>query len=87
MTDPDALLADLVHHPAWKLLAERGRERMEARGAQIAREFLEFNKQPVYASLQYDRGFFAGIKFLIDQPTLDAKKLERALAEERGDDA
>jgi hypothetical protein len=30
----------------------------------------------------YRRGFFAGIKFLLDCPTLEAKKLDRALNKE-----
>jgi hypothetical protein len=32
--------------------------------------------------VQFRRGFFAGIKFLLDSPTLEAKKLDRALAKE-----
>lgn len=85
MAEPDDLLASLAQHPAWAVLEQRGRDRMEKHGQLLATEFLSMNKQPDYGQLQWVRGVFAGIKFLIDQPTLDARKLEKLLAEERGE--
>lgn len=53
---------------------------MDKRGGVIARQFLTRNLRPDYAELQWERGFFSGMKFLLDRPDLEAKALERALA-------
>lgn len=51
----------------------------------LAREFMNRGHAPDYAELQWQRGFFAGIKFLLDTPDLEAKRLARALAREQKD--
>lgn len=58
---------------------------MDRRAERLAHQFLTRNAQPDYAELQYLRGFFAGMKFLLDQPDLEAAALQRALANDRRD--
>lgn len=52
---------------------------MEKEFARLARDLMAGREIP---DLQYRRGVFAGMKFLLDQPDLHAKKLAAALAEE-----
>lgn len=76
------LLAHLAAHPAWEALREVAKERMDDVFAKTARELMQ-GAEITREVIEYRRGFFAGIKFLLDQPTLEAKALEKALAEER----
>ena len=82
--DPDhttQLLARLGTDPAWPALRDRAKERMDVEFDRLAKALMrdgEVSREEV----QYRRGFFAGMKFLLDNPTLEARKLDRALAKE-----
>lgn len=78
-------MAHLGQQPGWEALRSLAKERMEKHFDLLAREFAMRGKQPDFAELQWHRGFFSGMKFLLDNPTLEARKLEKALAEERED--
>lgn len=82
MPDVDELLAQLGNHPGWPTLREHAKQLMDAHFRGLAREFATRNNQPDYAQLQWERGVFAGIKFLLDNPTIEARKLERLLAQQ-----
>lgn len=89
MTDQDheaQLLAKLGGSPEWEMLRQRAERAMTARSELLAHLFLRRNQQPDYAQLQWERGVFAGIKFVLDHPTLEAKKLERLLAAQTRED-
>jgi hypothetical protein len=73
------LLARLDSDPAWAALRERAKEKMEAEFGRLAKALMRGDE---VADVEYRRGFFAGIKFLLDCPTLEARKLDRALAKE-----
>lgn len=51
----------------------------------LAREFATKGVEPNFADLQFHRGFFAGMKFLLDNPGVEYAKLQRELAKERKD--
>ena len=85
MSEVDEQLASLAADPRWQALQARAKERLDREFNSITRAFIYKDVQPDYGDLQYRRGVFAGIKFLLDQPDLDAKKLEKLLAEERGE--
>lgn len=82
MSDADQLLAELGSHPGWPILHDRAKRQMDLFFMQLAREFASANKRPDYETLQWKRGFFAGMKFLLDNPTVEAKRLAKALAQE-----
>jgi hypothetical protein len=82
--DPDhttQLLARLGNDPAWEALRERAKERMDTEFVRLAKALMQ-GEVPDEGNVQYRRGFFSGIKFILDSPTLEAKKLDRALAKE-----
>lgn len=82
--EPNELLAHLADHPAWPTLKETARRQMEYIFAVTARELMASKTGELPATeIQFRRGFFAGMKFLLDYPTLEAEKLKRALAEDR----
>ena len=78
-------LAELANHPAWKELYKVSEERMEMHFRVLVREFATKGVEPNYAELQYQRGFFAGMKFLLDNPGVEYRKLQRELEKERKD--
>lgn len=80
------LLAALGSRPEWAALTEYAKELMDQHFAKVTRHFMNEGEAPDYDRLQWQRGVFAGIKFMLDNPTLEAKKLERLLARQRPDD-
>lgn len=75
------LLAHLGQQPGWQALRRAAEERMEREFRLMAHALM----RPEGVSEEkrhHARGFFAGMKFLLDNPTLEAKKLEKALREE-----
>lgn len=56
---------------------------MEMHFRQLAREFATKGVEPNFGELQYHRGFFAGMKFLLDNPGVEYSRLQRELAKER----
>ena len=85
MSDTNQLLASLAQHPAWAELAKRLDDAMDKKFNGLARDFARKDHRPDYAELQWVRGFFAGMKFLWKEPTLEANALAKELARERGD--
>jgi hypothetical protein len=77
--DDRKLLAALGDRPEWDALREHSEILMEKHFHRVAREFMTAGTEPEYARLQWQRGVFAGMKFLLDAPTVEAKKLERLL--------
>jgi hypothetical protein len=75
------LLARLGNDPAWGALRARAKERLDAEFDRLAKALMR-GDDVTREDVQFRRGFFAGIKFLLDSPTLEAKKLDRALAKE-----
>jgi hypothetical protein len=73
------LLAKLGGSAEWQALRERAERAMRHRGEILAQQFLRRNHRPDYEQLQWERGVFAGIKFLLDHPTMEAQRLERLL--------
>lgn len=87
-TDEDKqLLAQLGRRPEWVALRRLAEHRMQHSFERIARAFATKDVRPDYAELQWERGFFAGMKFLLDNPTVEAAKLSRLLAKEATDSA
>lgn len=79
MDDHDRLLAELVTHPAWEVLRERAKKRMRQRFDHHAVTLMAGGKVED-AMIAYDRGFFAGMKFLLDRPKLAQSEIEKELA-------
>ena len=75
------LLARLGNDPAWEALRERAKDRMDKEFIRLAKQLMAGDDVP-RENVEYRRGFFAGMKFLLDTPTLEAKRLDRALAKE-----
>lgn len=84
-TIPNEELARLGHDPAFKRLKIVADEREAVFFTGLVRQFKTKDTRPDYEDLQWFRGFFAGMKFLLDNPTLEAKALEKELAKERTD--
>ena len=59
---------------------------MEAEFVRLSKELMR-GATPSESGVEYRRGFFAGIKFLLDCPTLEARKLDRALRKESESDS
>lgn len=79
------MLAALARLPEWGALRRWAEQAKDARGRHIADLFIRKNQQPDYAQLQWERGVFAGITFLLNTPTVEAAKLERLLANQGED--
>jgi hypothetical protein len=75
----DQLLAALAARPEWEALRRRCERRMDGHFRRLARLFATEGQELDYARLQFQRGVFAGMKFLLDAPAVEAKKLERLL--------
>jgi membrane-associated PAP2 superfamily phosphatase len=83
MSDHDQMLGQLGLHPGWAILSEKARGKADAHFAHLARQFAAKDNRPDYDTLQWQRGFFAGMDFLIANPTVEASKLAKALAREQ----
>lgn len=75
-------LAALGNRPEWEVLRNLAKQRMESHFDRVAKAFMREGVEPDYARLQWQRGFFAGMKFLLDNPTVEAAKLDRLIAAE-----
>ena len=88
MIDADTqILADLSKHPGWEVLRRVAQTRMDTIGQRLAHDFLTKNNQPDYAELQWVRGVIAGFKFLLDNPDMEARKLEKLVEQQKERDA
>lgn len=77
--DQDRLLAELVNHPAWGPLKAKARTEMERR-FRVHTVALMTGHPVSEETIAYDRGFFAGMKFLLDKPRFAQADIERELA-------
>ena len=74
-------LAALVTNPAWVALREIAERKMDREFTRMAKNLMR-GDLPSVAQHQYLRGFFAGMKFLLDTPSLEERKLAKALERE-----
>lgn len=74
-------LATLATHPAWVALRAVSERKMRKEFDRMARNLMA-GDLPSVAQHQYLRGFFAGMKFLLDSPALEERKLAKALDRE-----
>ena len=72
-------LAALTTHPVWTALRSAAKVQMERQFQRMAQELMQ-GKTPSPESVEYARGFFAGMKFLLDTPTIERRRMERVLA-------
>jgi len=79
------LVAQLADQPGWEILRRVALERMHVHFRQLTRAFMSRAIAPDYDQLQWQRGVFAGMKFLLDNPLIEAEKLKRLLEQEEGD--
>jgi hypothetical protein len=78
--DDRSLLLSLRQQPGWQVLERLAGERRDRTLANLAHDLAERKEGTVPPEeLQYLRGFLAGMKFLLKQPDLEARKFERAL--------
>lgn len=77
------LIASIAESPAWESLRKVARNRMERHFRRLAHTFAMKGVEPNYAELQWQRGVIAGMKFILDNPLIEAAKLERLLAEQQ----
>ena len=76
------LLAHLARTPGWQALTALGAEKKEREYGRLAKALMRGEQIP---DLEYRRGFLDGIDFILRNPDLAANKLDKALAQERGD--
>jgi len=77
-------LAHLGQHPAWGQLRQLANERQDAETKRLAAAILrgdEFSQEDI----AFTRGFFRGMRYLLDNPSLEAKKLRAELGVEESD--
>jgi len=80
LSDDEAqILAELTLHPAWNVLQKVAKERMERQFRLTAGALMSGTKVDV-EEIEYQRGFFAGMKHLLDKPQLEAAEIARELA-------
>ena len=77
-TDQQQLLRDLALHPGWAILTAEIRAERSRRFENMARRMVR-GDVPGAEEIHYERGFFAGMKHLLKNPSLQAAQLERAL--------
>jgi len=78
-------LMALKELPQWDSLRDLAREQMDKKFASLTSRLM--SPQGVGEDeRQYWRGYFAGIKFLLDQPDLHEKKLKKFEAEHQTDE-
>ena len=68
----------LKENRGWAELSELCREKMESEFRLLSHALMR-GTPPSEVEIAYKRGFFAGMKFLLDSPDLNESKLERAL--------
>ena len=73
------LIAELQAHPAWALLRKTARERMDKTFLILAKQLMAGTPVPEQ-DIAYNRGFFAGMKHLLDKPKLAEADIARELA-------
>lgn len=78
-------LVTLLDHPNWGELRNVAKERMDKRFTFLAKQLMS-GKRVTHGEQQFWRGYFAGMKFLLDQPDLHQKKLDKAYEESRQND-
>lgn len=78
------LLAGLADRPEWAALRRACEQRLDNHFRKLARIFQTEGVAPDYDRLQWQRGVFAGVKLVLDEPHKIAHKrsLERLLDEE-----
>lgn len=76
------LLAALTGQPGWGELFKLMERRMEWEFNTLAKKQMHGKNVP-YHEIAYTRGFFAGMKFLLDRPEASAKELNAQLEKER----
>jgi hypothetical protein len=74
--DQQRILAELPLHPAWAVLRGVVKDKMEREFNTLAKELLH-GKHPT--DIEWRRGFFAGMKFLLDKPAAEARDWQRQL--------
>lgn len=68
-------MAELGQHPGWAILGGVVKEKMDKEFRRLASELMQ-GDYPDPDDVQYRRGFFAGMKFLLDRPSRVAKQLK-----------
>jgi hypothetical protein len=78
------LLATLIERPEWQALRHVAKHRMDRHFRGLARMFATEGAELDYDRLQYQRGVFAGMKFVLDEPHRIANpdRLRRLLNDE-----
>ena len=80
------ILADLALHPGWSILREDMKKVKAAYFVKLGKDLYD-NPTVTPDDLHYKRGYFHGIFFLLNKPTVLAalieKELERELAQQR----
>lgn len=82
MADKESIAA-LVHHPGWPALREHAAELMEAQFSLLAKQMMA-GKEITPERVAYLRGWFAGVKNLLDDPYIQARSVTREIAESNG---
>lgn len=75
-------LVNLANHPGWADLTRLVRARMVKEFRQMTRDLMG-GRTPDPVEAAYKRGFYAGLKFLLDQPPRSRRDLEKALEERK----
>lgn len=75
------LVAELTKHPAWEVLNKTAKERMEMSFRVLATSLMTKGAKIDQGQIDYERGFFAGMKHLLRKPELAAADIAKALAE------
>lgn len=74
------VISHLSGHPAWEELRKLAAEKREQTFDRVAKDLIR-GEPIVDTDVAFTRGFFKGMKFLLDNPTLEDAKLRRALEE------
>lgn len=73
------LFAELAQHPAWGVLREVVKKQMETKFAFHASQLMG-GTEVDQRTVDFDRGYFAGMKHLLDSP---GRELNKILKEQR----
>lgn len=84
---PDATIADLAGHPGWELLRQRAVESRDRYMGNLAKTLYDDPSSLDPAAVEYRRGFFRGIFWLLNNPVFEARELERVISEQRAGEA
>lgn len=82
------LLAALIDRPEWRALRLVAEQRMDRNFRRLANLFATEGSELDYDRLQFQRGVFAGMKFVLDTPhkIANPRSLERLLNDEEVND-